>query len=304
MAFAKGNQSVEGVSRRLYKGVGSFNILAVNPTKTEQEKIFGITLDKDPEYTGEQDGVKTVRITFVVKSDGKQIDAAGNPIELITNHTFFLRNESLKTSGGKYMIIDEYGNTAYADKETIEAKAIPTYSNGPAIISPNYRLAFVGEAELTKFLATYLVIPDSRKWVDSKPVGLLDDKNALAECACRLDKINEYFGGKVDEIKEAVSYQPNNKVKIAIGVKTTNDGKQFQATYTKDCLSNGAKGFNKLDKAIKDAAANGSNSVDYTGDGNKSPLTELSEYIVTPTNFNNNEPVGMPFEVPGFQPAF
>lgn len=293
MAFAKGNASTEGAVRKLYKGVGSFYVLGVNPNKEEQEKFFGTSSDKEPEYLGEQDGVKNVRISFVIKSDGeKHKDNEGNPIELVTNHTFFLRNEARKGSNsGKYQIVDAYGNFAWADEETIKNKQIPQYSNGPANIHSNYRLAWVGEQQLTEFLMKYMCIPSCLKWADGKVVGWADN---LEDCECRLDSIKEYFKGDFSELKTILSYQPNNKVKIPVGVKTTNDGKQYQSTYTETALNNAVKAYGKLDAEIKTRMASSSNPVDFTGDGNKSPIEDLSEYVVIPTSFESSSEVPFP----------
>lgn len=291
MAFSKGSVSTESTERKLYKGVGSFFVLGVNPTKAEQEKLFNTTIEKDPEYLGEaeNDGkkVKTVRISFVVKSDGnKHVDANGNPIELITNHTFFLRNEPRKGSNsGKYQIVDAYGNFAWADEETIKNKAIPQYANGPANIHEGYRLAYTGEQELTEFLVKYMGIPNSVKWVDNKPSGWVDN---LSDCEARLEHIADYFKGDFSELKSIIAMQPNNKVKIAVGIKTSNDGKQYQATYTRMCLSNTISNYTKLDADIKSSTSSSSNPVDYTGDNNKTTITNLSEYVVTATSFNTN----------------
>ena len=302
MAFSKGNVSTEGAERKLYKGVGSFYVLGVNPTKTEQEKFFNTTIDKEPEYLGEQEvegkKIQTVRISFVIKSDGeKHKDANGEAINLITNHTFFLRNEPRKGSNsGKYQIVDAYGNFAWATEDDIKNKAIPHYSNGPANIHEGYRVAWVGEQELTEFLMKYMCIPNSLKWADGKVVGWVDN---LADCECRLDKIADYFKGDFKELKTILSYQPNNKVKIAVGVKTTSEGKQYQATYTQMALNNAVSSYSKLDADIKNRMSNSQNPVDYTGDGNKSTIGELSEYVVAATNFSTEAPIDdMPFGAP------
>ena len=50
MAFAKGKESVEAAPVKRYIGVAPVTVLAVNPTKAELEKIYGITLDNTPEY--------------------------------------------------------------------------------------------------------------------------------------------------------------------------------------------------------------------------------------------------------------
>ena len=76
MAFASGVESTEAVEIKRYIGVAPVSILAVNPTKKELEKIYNTTLEKEPEYLGEQDieglKVKTVRIDFIVKTDAEK----------------------------------------------------------------------------------------------------------------------------------------------------------------------------------------------------------------------------------------
>lgn len=293
MAFVKGNQSTEGSVKKLYCGVGSFFVVGVNPTKAEQEKIFNTTLDKEPEYCGveEVEGKKinTVRITFLVKSDPEKNDG----IEMVTNHTFFLRNEPKKGSNsGKIQVVDAYGNFAWATEEDIKNKAIPQYSNGPANIDSHYRMAWSGEEELTQFLVKYLNIPSSLKWENGVCKGFVDN---LQDCECRLDNIKDYFNGNFSELKTILSFQPNNKVKLAVGVKTTEKG-SFQATFTRMALNNAVSNFDKLDKTIKEVTGNSSNPVDYTGDSNQSKITTLHEYEVKATEFTTSNDTESPFE--------
>jgi len=307
MAFSSGNKSTEGAGRKLYKGVGSFFVLGVNPTKAEHEKLFNTTLDKDPEYLGESENdgkkIQTVRITFIVKADGnKHKDMDGNPIELTTNHTFFLRNEPMKGSqSGKFQVVDNYGNFAWADEATIEAGGIPQYSNGPANIHEGYRVAYNGEQSLTEFLMKYMCIPSSLKWVDGKVVGWVDN---LSDCEARLEHISDFFKGNFTELKNILAMQPENKVKIAVGVKTSNEGKQFQATYTNMALNNAVSSYGKLDADIKARMANAQTPVDFTGDGNKTPIAELSEYVVVASTFEEQPQGDLPFSAGGSEGGF
>ena len=88
MAFAKGRESVSEGSIKRYIGVAPFTVIAVNPTKKEMEEIYGTTLEKEPEYISEKDGVKTVRLDFILKSDAEKCG-----FELLTKLAFFIRNE-------------------------------------------------------------------------------------------------------------------------------------------------------------------------------------------------------------------
>lgn len=57
-----------------------------------------------------------------------------------------------------------------------------------------------------------------------------------ADAEARLDKIENYFKGDYSELREAISLQPKNRVKGLFGVRTTEDGKQYQAVYVQKFL--------------------------------------------------------------------
>ena len=257
MAFSAGKESTEGGAFKRYIGVAPVRVLAVNPTKSEQEKLYNTTLDKDPEYVGNVNvngkDVQNVRISFVVKTDEEKCG-----IDMTTNVTFFLQNAPrMGSQSGKYQIIDKYGRTAWATEEDIKAKQIPVYSNGkPANIDADYRQAYVGEEELTNCIRNYLNIPNVQKYVDGE-WKLVDNPS---ECEARLDKIADYFKGNFAELKSIISLQPNNKIKVMFGVRTSEDGKEYQAVYTRMTLKNGVSDYSRLDKDLQEAKQNGAYS--------------------------------------------
>lgn len=257
MAFSAGKESTEGGEFKRYIGVAPVRVLAVNPTKSEQEKLYNTTLDKDPEYVGNVNingkDVQNVRISFVVKTDKEKCG-----IDMTTNVTFFLQNAPrMGSQSGKYQIIDKYGRTAWATEEDIKAKQIPVYSNGKsANIDADYRQAYVGEEELTNFIKNYLNIPNVQKYVDGE-WKLVDNPS---ECEARLDKIADYFKGNFAELKSIISLQPNNKIKVMFGVRTSEDGKEYQAVYTRMTLKNGVSDYSRLDKDLQEAKQNGAYS--------------------------------------------
>lgn len=257
MAFSAGKESTESGEFKRYIGVAPVKVLAVNPTKSEQEKLYNTTLDKDPEYVGNVTvngkDVQNVRISFVVKTDEEKCG-----IDMTTNVTFFLQNAPrMGSQSGKYQIIDKYGRTAWATEEDIKAKQIPVYSNGkPANIDADYRQAYVGEEELTNFIKNYLNIPNVQKYVDGE-WKLVDNPS---ECEARLDKIADYFKGNFAELKSIISLQPNNKIKVMFGVRTSEEGKEYQAVYTHMTLKNGVSDYSRLDKDLQEAKQNGAYS--------------------------------------------
>lgn len=282
-AIAKGSASTEGREIKRYIGVGSVYVKAVNPTKSQLSELFGREQENDPQYLTEIEvnGVKVpaVRLEFIIKTDAEKC----NGIDTTQRLAFVLRNqERFNNDGTKLQVIDEYGRTAWVTREQFTSHAIPQYSNGPANITSNYRPCFVGEEALTKFIKAYLNIPNVEKWKDGKVVGLIDTPS---DAEVRLDNIAEYFKGNFSELQEILSYQPNNKVKVMFGVKTTDDNKQYQAFYTDMVLKNGVKDYSNLEKDYKDRKNAGAYST------TEFDVCELKEHSNTPSEISATEPV-------------
>lgn len=291
MAVSRGQVSTEGAPRKLFIGVASSYIVAVNPTKAELEKLTGRTLEKEPEYLGstEVNGnqVPQVRLDFVCKPNpDKYLDAQNQPIDTLIHVSLFLRKQyKYGSRTGKYQIIDTYGRTAWATKEEIDKKAIPVYQTKDggtmqANISKDYTVAYDGIEDLTKLIRAYLNIPTVEKWDNGKVVGLIENP---ADAEVMPDHIEDYFKGDFTELKEIFGYQPNNEVKIAYGVRTTDDNKQYQAAYTRMFLKNNVTDYSKLDRDIASTKANGGLST------TEFECSELHEYSVTPTSFEPSE---------------
>lgn len=302
MAFSKGQKSSEeGATLKRYIGVASVKILGVNPTKEKLSEFYNTTIDNDPNYLGEVDvdgkKVKTARIDFIVKvAEGKYKNNDGEPIDLVNRITFFIRNEyKFNRDKSKVQVIDKYGRTAWASVEEAKNHAIPNYTSGPARIDKDYRPAYAGEEELTEFIKTYLNIPSVEKWSNRQIVGLIDNPD---DALARLEHVQDYFKGDFSEVTQIATFQPDNKLKVLFGIKTTPENKKYQDVYTKMFLRNGATDYSKLDgevKASKNAGAYPNTEFE---------VCDLHEYVETPTSFN--EPSGdMPasaFEGEAFNP--
>lgn len=293
MAFSKGIESTEGAKIVRYTGVASIYVKGVNPTKEELEKFYGRDLDNTPTYIGEVDlgGTKVpqVRLDFMVVADPEKYkDAEGNPIDLKTRVTLFLRKSFRLSQAGKYQVIDKYGRTAWATEEEIAAKQVPVYSNGkPANISSEYRKAYHGEEELIKFLIAYLNIPSCQRYVNGE--WIMNDASKLADSEAYLEHIEDYFKGNFKELKDIISLQPNNKVKVLFGIRNTDDGKQYQTTYTRMFLKNSITDYSKLDKELREAQSAGAMPT------SEFDVTDLHEYIVTPTDLSQQLSGNVPF---------
>ena len=294
MAFGKAQVSKEATEIKRYTGVGSVFIVGVNPNKTELEKLYDRELDKDPEYLTEKDGVTSARIDFIIKTDPTA--KCSNGIELLTKFSMFIRNEyRFNKDKTKVQVIDKYGRTAWVTKEQAKNHEIPVYKNGPANIDKDYRPAYVGEEDITNFLKLFLGISNVEKWVKNEAtgrrevVGLVDNPQ---DCECRLENIEDYFKGKFNEIKGAINLMPNNKIKVLFGVRTTDEGKQYQDVYTRKFLSNTVSVYDKLAEDVQNNKDNGA----YPN--TEFVVADLQEYTVQATNFNNtnNNNGDMPFD--------
>ena len=285
-----GKQSEEG-SFKLYKGVAALNIIAVNPTKSEMEKITGRTMDNEPEYLGKDDnGNDTIRITFWAKTatDSK----VNNGIEMTTSFSFVLtKKQRVGANSGKIQVIDKYGRTAWATKEDIASKSIPQYTNGPANIDKDYRPACDGEEYLVDFLIQWLNIPGPAVYKDGKWVMKEDPSDSEVSLA-----IGDLFKGNVKEIAELIKLAANYAVKAAVGIRTTDEGKQYQQVFTRKFVKNGVTDYSKLDAVIAEFKSNGgAPNTEYD-------CTPLHENVVEETKFKENTASEMPFDAPSSSP--
>lgn len=276
MAFSVGKESTEGGQIKRYIGVAPVTVLAVNPTKAELEKLYDTTLDKDVEYTGNQNiegrDVPYARVDFIVKTFAEKCDG----IDMTTKVSFFIRKEyRFNRDKTKVQVIDKYGRTAWVTKEQANAHEIPVYANGPANLDKDYRPCYVGEEDLTNFFKAYLNIPNVQKYIDGKWV--MSDNPAESEA--RIDGIDKLFAGDFKDLKEIASYQPNNKVKVLFGVRSTDDGKQYQTAYTQMVLRYGTTDYSRLDKDVQERKAAGAYST--------------TEFKVVPIHEYNPEPTAV-----------
>lgn len=293
MAFASGQKSGEALEIKRYTGVGSFYVLAVNPSKEELEKFYERELDNAPQYVGEAEvgpegnkvKVSQVRIDFIIKADPERYkESDGKPLNLITKQSFFLRKcFKYNKDGDKTQVIDKYGNTAWVTLEELKNHSIPVYNNGPANISSEYRQAIDGEDLLIQFLIAYLNMPSCLDYHKDTNSFSLKSEDKLKECEAILEHIDDYFKGNIKELRDIISYQPDNKVKILLGVRTTSDGKQFQTTFGRMFLKNAVSNYSKLDKEVQSTKNSGGLS------DTEFEVAELHEYVVASTQFGASQ---------------
>lgn len=291
MAFATGKESTEGSVVKRYIGVGPVFVLGVNPNKAELEKLYGIELENAPEYLTEteigQEGAKykvpQVRIDFIVQTDPEKCGG----IDMKTKVSFFLAKEvRYNRDGTKVQVINKYGETTWLPIENAKAGTVPETLSWfePA----DFRPALIGEEELTGFIKAYLNIPNKSYRKKNGEVVEIPNK---ADAEARLDKVQDYFKGDFSELRNVIALQPKNKVKCMFGVKTNDEGKQYQAVYTQKFLKNNVTDYSKLDEEMQERKANGAYpSTEFS-------VCDLKEYVVESTSFDNAAG-DMPFDAP------
>lgn len=253
MAFAAGSESKEVEVKRLI-GISASKVLAVNPTREEKNKILEVNFtDEEIKYVGEttvkdKDGkdinVPQIRIDVLMKTDPEI--ACNNGLEETFTVSFFLAKAayySFKDPANPTMqVIDKYGRTAWVTPEQAKSKVVPEYiiKNGPragqtmkANICSDYRPAYIGEAELVQFMIALINIPRPDVWNgDKRMFEMKTDVKELAKSEALLDNIKSYFEGNISEVKKILNFQPKNRVKLLLGVRTAQNGSQYQAVYT------------------------------------------------------------------------
>lgn len=286
MAVKVGKESVEDAFK-MYKGMAAFNIVAVNPTKSELEALTGRDIENDPEYVGKTDeGKEQVKVVFYAKTAPEA--KLNNGIELLIPISFMLTKDyKVGQTSGKCQIIDKFGRTAWATKEELQSKSIPQYTSGPANISADYRLAWQGEEFLIDFLIQWLNIPGpavykNKVWVMKEDT---DDSEVSLDMAA-------LFKGDVKELKELVTLAAAYTVKGAVGIRTVdneNGTRQYQAVFTRKFAKNAVTDYSKIDAAITEFQNAGG------APGTEFSTQPLHENVVEATTFTpaaENDPLG------------
>ena len=233
---SKNPSNAEFVDIRKYVGVASVNVLAINPNNDKLRK-YGWAIPEgadEPNYVliKEENNkkIKNARVRFLVQIQ----DLEDKPIVALD---FWCRPEIMvNKTGDKCKIIDSYGRTAWGTKDEVTNRQIPQYSSGAANISTPYKPCHPGEEEMVNFLFKYLNITplqifdrNKQSWTPSKNPGRLTIDNWAAVC-----------DGNVKELAEYVALQPDNRVKVILGIRTTEDNKTYQTFLNSTYIGNGA----------------------------------------------------------------
>lgn len=222
------------VDYKKYIGVASISVLAVNPSNSTLA-MYGWNIPEDaeePRYvTTNNEGKRSARVCFLVQLH----DLKDKPVIMLN---FWVRPEiQFNGDQSKCQIIDPFGRSAYATKSEVQTRSIPQYSNGLANISSDYKPAHVGEETLVKFIMKLLNVTPlqmfsktKNEWVPTKNPGRLT-----------IDNWGNICNGDVSEVREYLKLQPENRVKVVLGIRTTDDNKSYQTFLPSLFIGNGAR---------------------------------------------------------------
>lgn len=298
-AFGQGTESKEGASYDVYTGIAPFHLLAINPTLEELKKIYPERDEiQEPDYSfsrQEDDGSTTTGtwINVYLKTNVEHREANG--IEAIMRAGYLLLNRPrTNTAGDKVQVINPYGETGWLTKEQFDNKELPQYMVNNKFVTEGMRPAYDGEEGLIDFLKAYIGIPRCTTYNSKDRTWTLKTGADLeaAKAGFSVADIKRIIGGDVSVIRNAVSFQPNNQIKFLTGVRTTDEGREYQDIYSRHPIRFNTRNYNAVEKDIANAQDAGAYPNTYFGE---SPYP-FKKHEVVATKF---EPADNPFAVEG-----
>ena len=294
MAIKANASSNGGGEFKQYIGVGSFRVLGVNPTKEGLSKFYGRDMQNDPVYLNDKQDAndnnkayKQLRVSFMIQADSpdtiddkntaaKKANAAlKEPVKTLI--TFFVDSRYFyNRDKTKVQVIDKYGRTAWVTIDQCKNHQIPVYSNGPARLDKDYRPAFRGEEELTKFILNYLNVTPIDTY--NRNTGEWITNPNPEDCEGRLENIKDYFTGNIKELQDYCKLMPTNRVKVLLGVRTDNEGKQYGTAYTRVTLRNGSNSYTILKDDIENRKNAGALQNETYSDDAVGVIQNIHEY--------------------------
>lgn len=292
MGFASGSETQEAFIPKLYKGVAPVKLLGVNMEAAELKKYFP---DRDYEaypvnYKYVKEGeAPGVFVTFQIQVDAESPSVAhlntdGN-FNLITRCAVLVKNEAVKSERtGKIQVINAFGQTGWMLPEEFQNKTLPAYMQKQNYLTEGMRMAYVGEENLIKILKMFINIPNTHTYNEATKVWTVKTAEELKACRAgfSVDTMKQILSGNVKEVREAIKYQPNNKIKFLFGVRTTSDNKQFQDILSRIPINIRESKYNKLNEELMAMKAAGSYA---STDFGEHPFPFI-EHVVKPTSFN------------------
>jgi hypothetical protein len=279
MAFNTGNNNHNAQAFKKYIGIATVKVLSCNPDLKELSTIYGTTLTNEPVYTlpTQDDGIQRIKIMFYLKTD----DVLHKGVNLIVPLTFILTNNTvIGKNSGKIQVIDKYGRCGWVTKEELAQHIVPEVYIQYGLLDNSYVPAIGGEELLMKFLKAYANTPNLH-YTDFKTNKIVTIKDP-SKAEARFENIKKLFENDFSEINNILLSTIDYMVRVSVGIKTTEDNKQYYEVFNKAFQKMSAKNFDSLIKAVKQQKENGAYANTEFAD------CPLKEYVIEKTEFAEN----------------
>ena len=262
----------EEKSFKRYIGIAPVVVTAVNPNKTELEKLYERPVNTDPQYQFETNTGKLTRIEFHVKTSPNYMDGKFST----SGRVSFLASMDIDKSrdGLKVHVIDDYGETAWVTKEQYQAGEKPVTSR----IVGKYRPCHKGEADLVAFIRAWLNVAESTTYNRDTRTWIPKSAEELENCKIILNW-EEICKENLTELKELVNTYPDHALKVCFGVRTADNNKHYTEVYNHAFLKSNSTNYAHIEKSINNSKQSGAFA------NTEFSTMELHEWTIRTTNF-------------------
>lgn len=266
----------------LYKGIATCKLLAVNPSKEEMGVLFGRKVDKEYDYFKKIGENPCCTLNFIFNTIPEDCDGVDLRFSVMYNLVGVPRYTNDKQ---KIMVINQFGGTAWLPIDNVKNKTLP---DNMKWFEGDFKPCFNGEDDLVALFKAVLNIPD-KSFIDNS--GNRQQIENISDAVLMLDDIKNYFNGNIQEIHQLVKLSKDQRFKLLLGVRTTDDNKQYQTIFKELPMRIGTRSTNYLNKKLQEAFSAGKYSnVDF----GEQPfeLIKLENRPTVPvTNNSNPDPV-------------
>lgn len=243
MAF-KSNKLEERKATKLFTGCGKFIPKLINPTAKELSEFYGTTVDTEPEYLSEKEGVKTARISIYVENE---------ETEMKNSLTYFISDEKQVSKTDKVKYINKYGQDAWLIPADVESKNLP--ENMSWFKAEGMRPVFRNEDSFTKVLRTILGVANLKSAEEEKDLSLAEGY---------LENPEKLFKKDFSEIKSYFNGGTKNSIGLVCGIKSNDEGKTYQYIYPNNAVIAWSTNYDYVIKEIQERQQNGAlGTVDF-----------------------------------------
>lgn len=219
---------------KLMTGANFVYVKAIAPTVEEMKNVLSFEEPKAPKESVDTDAEGNTRVRIDLWLSNLEND-------FLYRESFFITKKPVESKTGKFQYVNNSAQFCYAD-----ATEGPTYE---WYSKDGMRKAFDGEEQFMNFI---------RVWVNHK-----GGKNGEQ---LYFDNWDAIFTGNFGEIKGILKMTNDgepNCVGMLFGVKTTDDGKQYQASYRKLYVRPYQNAASEFQKSLNDEY--GAFNHDYQG---------------------------------------